>query len=115
MRRPFTFLVALFAIVVLAAGPHAQNDWRVPFDPVKIVGNVYYVGTHGLSSFLIVTPEGGIIIDSGEAESVPFIRASVEKLGFHLSDVRLLLPGHAHYDHVGGMAALKSLTGAKVV
>ncbi len=115
MRRPFTFLVALFALVVLAAGPHAQNDWRVPFDPVKIVGNVYYVGTHGLSSFLIVTPEGGIIIDSGEAESVPFIRASVEKLGFHLSDVRLLLPGHAHYDHVGGMAALKSLTGAKVV
>lgn len=93
----------------------AQDDWRQPFDPVKIVANVYYVGTRGLSSFLIVTPAGGIIIDSGEAESVPFIRASVEKLGFRLADVKLLLAGHAHFDHVGGLAALKRLTGAPVV
>jgi len=95
----------------------AQGDpsWRQPIDPVRIVGNVYYVGTRGLSSFLIVTPAGGIIIDSGEAESVPFIRANVEKLGFRLSDVKILLTGHAHYDHVGGHADLKRLTGARVM
>jgi metallo-beta-lactamase class B len=95
----------------------AQTDptWRQPFDSVRIVGNVYYVGTRGLSSFLIVTPGGGIIIDSGEAESVPFIRASVEKLGFRLSDIKILLTGHAHFDHVGGHADLKRLTGAKVI
>src|SRR5258708_5557004 len=89
--------------------------WRQPFDAMRIVGNVYYVGTRGLSSFLIVTPAGGIIIDSGEAESVPFIRASVEKLGFRLSDVKILLTGHAHFDHVGGHADLKRLTGAKIM
>jgi metallo-beta-lactamase class B len=105
------------ALAVLASVTvsHAQSDWRQPFDPVKVVGNVFYVGTRGLSSFLIVTPAGGIIIDSGEAESVPFIQANVEKLGFHLSDVKLLLAGHAHFDHVGGHAALKRLTRAQVV
>src|SRR4249920_3168955 len=95
----------------------AQWDpaWRQPFEPIRIAGNVYYVGTRGLSSFLIVTPGGGIIIDSGEAESVPFIRANVEKLGFRLSDVKVLLTGHAHFDHVGGHADLKRLTGAQVM
>ena len=110
--------LSTIALLLTAAGAGtllAQDDWREPFDPVKIVGNVYYVGTRGLSSFLIVTSSGGIIIDSGEAESVPFIRASVEKLGFRLADVKLLLAGHAHFDHVGGLAALKRLTGAPVV
>jgi metallo-beta-lactamase class B len=108
------------ALALLVAGVallRAQTDptWRQPFDAVRIVGNVYYVGTRGLSSFLIVTPAGGIIIDSGEAESVPFIRASVERLGLRLSDIRILLTGHAHFDHVGGHADLKSLTGAQVM
>jgi metallo-beta-lactamase class B len=95
----------------------AQSDptWRQPFDALRIVGNVYYVGTRGLSSFLIVTPAGGIVIDSGEAESVPFIRASIERLGFRLSDVKILLTGHAHFDHVGGHADLKRMTGAQVM
>jgi hypothetical protein len=95
----------------------AQWDptWRQPFEAIRIAGNVYYVGTRGLSSFLIVTPGGGIIIDSGEAESVPFIRANIERLGFRLSDVKVLLTGHAHFDHVGGHAELKRLTGARVM
>ena len=109
---------ALLLALLLASAPllREQSDptWRQPFDAVRIVGNVYYVGTRGLSSFLIVTPAGGIIIDSGEAESVPFIRASVEKLGFRLSDIKWLLPGHAHFDHVGGLADLQRLTGAQV-
>ncbi|MBI3401974.1 MAG: subclass B3 metallo-beta-lactamase [Acidobacteria bacterium] len=108
---------ALAAAIVLASGVVAagQSDWRQPFDPIRIVGNVYYVGTRGLSSFLIVTPAGGVLIDSGEAASVPFIRANVERLGLRLSDVRLLLAGHAHYDHIGGQAELKRLTGALTV
>jgi metallo-beta-lactamase class B len=104
-------LIAAAAVVLRAQ----DSDWRKPFEPVKIVGNVYYVGTAGLSSFLVVTPAGGILIDSGEAASVPFIRANVEKLGFRLADVKLLLAGHAHYDHVGGHAEIKRLTGARVV
>ena len=109
--------LVLLWLVASASVPRAQTDpsWRQPFDAVRIVGNVYYVGTRGLSSFLIVTPAGGIIIDSGEAETVPFIRASVEKLGFRLSDIKILLTGHAHFDHVGGHADLKRLTGAQVM
>jgi metallo-beta-lactamase class B len=110
---------ALVLAFLIASAPlqRAPDDptWHQPFDPLRIVGNVYYVGTRGLSSFLIVTPAGGIIIDSGAADSVPFIRANVEKLGFRLSDVKILLTGHAHFDHVGGHADLKRLTGAKVM
>ena len=104
----------LFAAVAVLS---AQSDpsWRQPVDPQRIAGNIYYVGTRGLSSFLIVTPAGAILIDTGEAASVPFIRANVERLGVHLSDVRLLLAGHAHFDHVGGHAEMKRLTGATVV
>jgi metallo-beta-lactamase class B len=107
----------LAAAMILAGGlvAAAQSDWRQPFDPIRIVGNVYYVGTRGLSSFLIVTPAGGVLIDTGEAESVPFIRANVERLGFHLNEIKLLLAGHAHYDHIGGQAELKRLTGAQTV
>src|SRR5882672_11573101 len=107
-------LVALLAGVTCVA---AQGDptWRQPFEPVRIVGNIYYVGTRGLSAFLIVTPAGGILIDSGESATVPFIRSNVEKLGFRMSSVRILLAGHAHFDHVGGHAEIVKLTGAQVI
>jgi len=114
----FTRCAVVAAWLIASLSPLAAQvdpSWRQPIDPLRIVGNVYYVGTRGLSSFLIVTPAGGIIIDSGEAESVPFIRANVEKLGFRLSDVKILLTGHAHYDHVGGHADLKRLSGAQVM
>ena len=103
--------------ILLAAAARGQGDltWRQPFDPLRIAGNIYYVGTRGLSSFLIVTPAGGIVIDSGEPESVPFIRANIERLGFRLPDVKILLAGHAHFDHVGGHAELQRLTGAQVI
>jgi metallo-beta-lactamase class B len=110
-------VLLLVLLVSSVSVPRAQQGptWRQPFEPLRIVGNIYYVGTRGLSSFLIVTPAGGIVIDSGEAESVPFVRANVEKLGFRLSDVRILLTGHAHFDHVGGHADLKRLSGAQVM
>src|SRR5438034_8945706 len=74
-------LCVLALIVAAVSVGRAQTDptWRQPFDPVRVAGRIYYVGTRGLSSFLVVTPAGAIIIDSGEAESVPFIRANVEK------------------------------------
>jgi metallo-beta-lactamase class B len=113
MTRAATGLVLFAAVAVLSA--QSDPSWRQPVDPQRIAGNIYYVGTRGLSSFLIVTPAGAILIDTGEAASVPFIRANVERLGVHLSDVRLLLAGHAHFDHVGGHAEMKRLTGATVV
>lgn len=111
MKRAIACALALACTVVA----EAQSDWRQPFDPIRVVGNVYYVGTRGLSSFLIVTPEGGLLLDSGEPESVPFIRANVEHLGVRMREIRILLAGHAHFDHVGGHAALQRLTGAQVM
>src|SRR5438132_8048827 len=117
LRAVFLTAGALGLAIGVPIAIVAQSDrsWREPFEPVRIAANVYYVGTRGLSSFLIVTPAGHVVIDSGEAESVPFIRANVEKLGFRMSDVRLLLAGHAHFDHVGGHADMNRLTAAQVV
>jgi metallo-beta-lactamase class B len=94
------------------AGPQA-NDWMVAFPPHRVVGNVYYVGSAGLASYLITTPEGHILINSSLQASVPLIKASVEKLGFKFSDVKILLISHAHFDHCAGSARVKELTGAK--
>jgi len=107
------------AIVFLAlavAGFGQQNpEWTKPFPPFKILGNIYWVGTYDLSTYLITTPEGNILINSGLAETVPLIKAGVEQLGFKMSDTKILLATHGHFDHVAGMAALKKMTGAKMV
>ena len=85
------------------------------FPPHKIVGNLYYVGTESLGSFLIVTPEGNILINSDYEATVPVIRDSVEKLGFKFTDTKILLGSHAHADHMEGDAMVKELTGAKLM
>src|SRR5580700_2257485 len=85
------------------------------FPPHKIIGNMYFVGTESLGSFLIVTPEGNILIDSTYEVNVPVIRKSVEELGFKFSDTKILLGSHAHGDHQEGDAMVKELTGAKVM
>jgi len=84
-------------------------------EPVHIAGNLYYVGAADVSSFLITTPAGHILLDSGFDESVPIVEANIRKLGFRVEDIRFLLVSHAHYDHVGGMAKLKAHTHAKLV
>ena len=84
------------------------------FPPHKVAGNVYYVGSRDISSYLITTPKGHVIINSGYVETVPLIRASVERLGFKMSDIKVLLASHAHSDHVAGHSRLQRLTGAKV-
>ena len=93
-----------------------QNpDWVKPFPPFKILGNIHWVGTWDLSTYLITTPQGHILINTGLAETVPQIKANVELLGFKLSDVKILTATHAHSDHVAGMAELKRMTGAKMI
>ncbi len=105
------FLPAL----LLAAFPlSAQNDWDDPFPPHRIADNLYYVGSKGLSTYLITTSQGHILINSSFERTVPIIRANVEKLGFQFADVKILLNSHAHGDHAEGNALVKKLTGAKV-
>src|SRR5262245_6952853 len=93
----------------------APNGWNDPFPAHKVMDNFYFVGTKELASFLIVTPEGHILMNSNYEASVPVIRANVEKLGFKFSDIKILIAGHAHPDHVEGDAMVKQLFGAQVV
>lgn len=89
--------------------------WNAPTEPFKVIDNVYYVGTAGLSSFLITSPGGHVLIDTGLPEATPLIKANIDKLGFKLSDIKYLLNTHAHLDHTGGLAELKKETGAQMV
>jgi metallo-beta-lactamase class B len=100
---------------ILARNMGTPEDQTTAFPPHKIVGNVYYVGTKTLSSFLIVTPQGNILIDSTYERNVRTIQKSVEQLGFKFSDTRILLGNHAHGDHMEGDALVKEITGAQVV
>jgi metallo-beta-lactamase class B len=108
-------LLSLVVALIFAAGAFGQvtPDWTNPFPPHRVIGNVYYVGSQGLASYLITTPQGHILINSNLESSVPLIRESVEKLGFKFSDIKILLISHAHWDHCAGSAAVKELTGAK--
>src|SRR5207244_3805749 len=100
---------------VLARNMGTPEDQTTQFPPHKIIGNIYYVGTRTLSSFLIVTPQGNILINSTYERNVPTIEKSVQQLGFKFSDIKILLGTHAHGDHQEGDAALKQLTGAQVM
>ncbi len=100
---------------ILARNMGSTEDQETQFPPHKIAGNVYYVGTKTLSSFLIVTPAGNILVDSTYERNVPVIQKSVEQLGFKFSDIKILLGNHAHGDHMEGDAMVKQLTGAQVM
>jgi metallo-beta-lactamase class B len=105
---------ALSAMLALGA-VESPAEWRRPFAAHRVIGNVYYVGTYDLACFLVVTPSGNILINTGLADSAPLIRQSIAGLGFKLEDVRWLLTTQAHYDHVAAMAEMKRLTGARVL
>lgn len=116
MREHRYLVIQLITLLTFLTGSLlAQSDpsWTEPFPAFKIIGNVYYVGSRGLASYLITTPQGHILINSNLESSPPQIRESVEKLGFHFSDVKILLISHAHWDHDAGSAQLKKLTGAQ--
>src|SRR5581483_1732556 len=77
------------------------DGWRAPVPPRHLVGNIYYVGAIGVSSFLITTPQGHILLDTGFDDTVPIIQHGVEQLGFKVSDIKFIISSHAHIDHVG--------------
>src|ERR1700756_4044688 len=107
----------LLTTLMLSLGAVGQGPaaWYEPFPAHKVVGNVYYVGSKDLATYLITTPEGHILINSGFERTVPLIRNSVESLGFKMTDVKILLASHAHSDHVAGLALLQGMTGARVL
>lgn len=106
-------LLTTLALAIAAVG-QGQPDWYEPFPAHKIIGNVFYVGSKDLATFLVTTREGHILINSGFERTVPLIQKSVESLGFKMTDVKILLESHAHSDHVAGHALLQKLSGAKV-
>jgi metallo-beta-lactamase class B len=117
MKMKHAILAA--AAAVLSAAPAlvpaalAQSpSWNKPTEPFRIIDNLYYVGTEGLASYLFVGPQGNVLIDGATAEGAPIIEANIAKLGFKVSDIKILLNTHAHYDHSAGLAQLKKDTGA---
>lgn len=118
-------VVALVALLPLAGTVQAQTvkdlletlkvKWNKPTEPFKIIGNVYYVGTDGLASYLITSPQGHILVDTVMPEATSQIKASIEKLGFKITDIKYLVNTHAHIDHTGGLAELKAVSGAQMI
>jgi metallo-beta-lactamase class B len=117
-------ILIAFVLPVLVAGTTAQTIqdflqariplWNAPTEPFRILGNIHYVGTNGLAIYLITSPQGHILIDTGLPDATPQIKSSIAKLGFNVADIKYLLNTHAHFDHTGGFAELKKETGAHV-
>jgi metallo-beta-lactamase class B len=112
------------AFLLLSSSSYAQQQalpceqcriWNAPQAPFRIYGNTYYVGPHGLSSILITSPAGHVLIDGGLPESTSQIEANIHSLGFRIQDVKLIVNSHVHFDHAGGIAELQRLSGAKIV
>lgn len=122
MRNICLYIIstALFFILYVQVQGQIANeqknnpqDWSEPYPPFRIAGNLYYVGTYELASYLIVTAEGNILINTGLAGSLPVIKQNITQLGFRFSDIKLLLTTQAHFDHLGAMSTIKKETGAQ--
>lgn len=123
MNLPSLLIAGLASILVLGQGsPAVQPDpaiactdcaeWNAPREPYRVFGNTYSVGVGGLSSVLIASPAGLILLDGALPQSVPQIDANIRKVGYRTADIRLILNSHAHFDHAGGIAALQRASGA---
>jgi metallo-beta-lactamase class B len=117
MLSRLMLLVALGGTALAQAQNAApQNaDWTRPFPSFRIIGNIFWVGSYDLSTYLITTPQGNILINTGVGDTAKQIKASVEQLGFKLADTKILTATHGHFDHVAGLAELKRMTGARLV
>jgi metallo-beta-lactamase class B len=93
----------------------SASKWNVPHPPFKVIGTIHYIGTQGVSAWLITTPKGHILIDGILPQSVPQIIANVKALGFDIKDVKYLLNSHAHFDHAGGLAGLQRACVARMI
>lgn len=117
--------IALVALLPFAGVAQAQTvkdllaallvKWNTPTEPFKMIDNVYYVGTDGLASYLITSPQGHILVDTVMPESTSQIKASIEKLGFKITDIKYIVNTHAHIDHTGGLAEMKQASGGQLV
>jgi metallo-beta-lactamase class B len=115
-RKLWVILLGIACTLVVVLG----SMWRsaikrnrsVPDEPFQIAGNLYYVGSTGVTAFLITGPEGHVLIDGGYPETAPLIIGSIAKLGFNIKDVKVLLNSHAHFDHAGGLRELQRASGA---
>ena len=113
-------IVATLALVLAAGAAQAKPfddarpSWNKPMKPFRVIDNIYYVGPAGIAIYLIVTPKGDILTDGGLPESVTQIEHNIQALGIKLSDVKIVLNSHAHFDHSGGLAQIKADTGAKL-
>jgi metallo-beta-lactamase class B len=118
MRLRFAGLaLVLIGTLAVQAKPYDQERiaWARPMKPFHLIGNIHYVGTAGISAFLIVTPEGNILTDGGLEETASQIEANIVALGFRMQDIKIILNSHAHFDHSGGLAALKARSGARLI
>lgn len=95
--------------------PKTTAEWAASYQPFRIAGNLYYVGTYDLACYLIATSQGNILINTGLASSDTLIKDNIERLGFRFADLKILLTTQAHYDHMGAMAAIKKMTGAQLM
>lgn len=109
-----TLCMAFAAFAQQTNKPYVNPDWSKPYPAFKVVGNLYYVGTFDLASFLLVTPKGNILINTGATDSYPLIKTNIESLGFSFKDIKILLITQAHFDHTGVLAQIKKETGAKL-
>src|SRR5438477_246959 len=116
MKTRIYSCLALFLILLLPRPALPQDlsnhqslldAWNQPFKPLRIIGNIHYVGTNNLACFLLRTNAGLILIDTAMEESGPMIRSNIEALGFKLKDIKIILSSHAHFDHVAGHADMK--------
>lgn len=103
---------ALALALTLSAPAFAQANWNKPAEPFHVIDNIYYVGTEGLGAYLFTGEEGHVLLDGATPGGAAVIKANIAKLGFKLSDVKILLNSHAHFDHSGGLADLKAATDA---
>lgn len=113
MRSFATLLLTL--LLSLNAAAENPASWTEPIDPFRIIGNVYYVGTAELTSYLIATSAGHILLDAPMEENVPHLLRSIKSLGFDPEDIEIMINSHAHFDHAGGFSEIRRVTGARLL
>lgn len=107
-------VAVLFTVAITQWRAAIKRNRQIPFEPFHIAGNLYYVGTSDVTAFLLTGPEGHVLIDGGYPETAPMIVQSIAKLGFRITDVKVLLNSHAHFDHAGGLKELQEASGAEL-
>jgi len=114
LKHTIFALIAIGAALAQTAASISSPDWSRPFPPFRIAGNLYYVGTYDLACYLIVTPAGDILINTGLADSAAQIKSNIDTLGFKPGDIKILTATHGHFDHVAAMAEMRRITGAQL-